>query len=80
MAHHVPSSVLRVLLISDIVGSTELKAKIGAGAYARLLGRHNELFETLCRSIAGSQVLKHTGDGYFAVFQTASDAVRFALQ
>jgi class 3 adenylate cyclase len=73
------TSVLQVLLFSDIVGSTGLKGKVGTSAYAKLLGRHNELFESHCASIPRSQVLKHTGDGYVAIFPTASDAVRFAL-
>jgi class 3 adenylate cyclase len=73
------SSVLQVLLFSDIVGSTALKGKVGTSDYAKLLGRHNELFESLCAAIPRSQVLKHTGDGYIAIFPTASDAVRFAL-
>ncbi|MBC8106130.1 MAG: protein kinase, partial [Anaerolineae bacterium] len=71
---------LAVLLFTDIVGSTELKSKIGTAEYAKLLARHNELFETGLRECAGAEIVKHTGDGYFVTLPTASDAVRFALR
>jgi serine/threonine-protein kinase len=72
-------SRLTVLLFSDIVGSTDLKSDLGTPAYAKLLEQHNRLFESALRQVAGAEVVKHTGDGYFAVFPTASDAVRAAL-
>ncbi|CAN5455908.1 hypothetical protein BH09PLA1_BH09PLA1_14690 [soil metagenome] len=71
---------LAVLLFTDIAGSTEHKSKIGTAAYANLLARHNELFETGIRRISGGEIIKHNGDGYFASFPAASDAVRFALE
>lgn len=72
---------LTVLLFTDIVGSTDLKRpnKLGDSRYLDLLKRHNELFEAGLREIRGASFIKHTGDGYFATFTTASDAVRFAL-
>src|SRR5688500_20129455 len=79
MSDGVTQSRLAVLLFTDVVGSTDVKSKIGTAAYTRLLSRHNELFESLCKRFAGGEILKHTGDGYFAAFGTASDAVRFAL-
>ena len=76
-----PASETRfaVLLFTDIVGSTDLKARHGIPAYSVALRRHNEIFESLARGIAGSQIIKHLGDGYFAVFAGVADAVRFAL-
>ncbi len=68
-----------VLLFTDVVGSTALKSRLGTCAYTRLLARHNALFESLCAPIQGAEILKHTGDGFFVAFETASDAVRFAL-
>jgi len=56
-------------LFTDIVGSTDLKGRLGAGPYADLLRRHNELFEKICRDERGA-VLKHTGDGFFAALTT----------
>src|SRR5688572_18198453 len=73
-------SRLVVLLVTDIVGSTELKSRIGLAAYARLLARHDELFKQLIAAHPESEILKDTGDGYFAGFATTSDAVRFALR
>lgn len=75
-----PATRLAVLLFTDIVDSTQLKSKLGTAAYARMLARHNELFESSVRGFRGAEILKHTGDGYFAAFATASDAVRFAIQ
>src|SRR3954464_8011638 len=74
-----PATRLAVLLFTDIVGSTQLKSTLGTAVYTRLLQRHNELFDAGLRECAGAQSIKHTGDGYFASFPTASDAVRFAL-
>src|SRR3954471_19723782 len=73
------ASRLTVLMFTDIVGSTSWKTQLGAGAYAQLLLRHNELFESTCASFDG-EILKHTGDGFFASFSAASDAVRAALR
>jgi serine/threonine-protein kinase len=65
-------------LFTDIVGSTQLKSRIGSLAYWGLLQRHNELFEGICARFNCIE-LKHTGDGFFATFPTASDAVQCAL-
>src|SRR5688572_22206348 len=73
-------SRLAVFLFSDLVGSTDLKSKLGTVAYAGLLERHDEIFKQLIAQYPEAQVLKDTGDGFFAVFATISDAVRFALQ
>jgi WD40 repeat protein/class 3 adenylate cyclase len=69
---------LTVLLLTDIVRSTELKSARGADEYARLLERHNALFESVSRNFNGT-ILKHTGDGFLASFESSADAVRTAL-
>src|SRR4051812_27021706 len=74
-----PTNRVAVLLFTDIVGSTDLKGRLGDLAYKQLLDRHNELFEASLAEIPGSRAIKHTGDGYLAEFRTPSDAVRFAL-
>src|SRR3954453_2057472 len=74
------TSRLIVLLVTDIVGSTELKGRVGLAAYAELLRRHDELFKQFIAQMPAAEILKDTGDGYFASFPTTSDAVRFALQ
>src|SRR5687767_11992939 len=73
------TSRLAVLLFTDIVGGMELKSRIAAPDFARLLEAHNALFESACPTFHG-EILKHTGDGFFAAFNTPSDAVRAALQ
>jgi WD40 repeat protein/class 3 adenylate cyclase len=74
------SSRLAVLLFTDIAGSTELKSRLGAGGYARLLTRHDQLFKAALAGIEQAQVINDTGDGYLLTFAAASDAVRFALR
>src|SRR5688572_17920177 len=73
-------SRLAVLLFTDIVGSTELKTRLGANAYSRLLSRHDQLFKQSLSELPSAQVINDTGDGYLVAFATASDAVRFALR
>jgi serine/threonine protein kinase/class 3 adenylate cyclase len=73
-----PAHRLAALVFTDIVDSTLLQAKLRS-AYFPLLERHNELFEAGIRESPGAEIIKHTGDGYFASFATASDAVHFAL-
>ena len=73
-----PAHRLAALVFTDIVNSTHLKTRLRA-EYIPLLERHNELFETGIRETPGAEIIKHTGDGYFAAFPTASDAVHFAL-
>src|SRR5687768_1712650 len=74
------SSRLAVLMFTDIVGSSELKARLGTPAYAALIARHDVLFRQLLAEYSSAELLQDTGDGYFAAFQTVSDAVRFALR
>jgi class 3 adenylate cyclase len=73
-------SRLAVLLFTDIVGSTELKSRLGAGGYSALLTRHDVLFKQALSGIDRAEVINDTGDGYFLCFARASDAVRFALR
>src|SRR5687768_11894415 len=74
------SSKLAVLLFTDVVGSVELKSRVGTNVYARLLSRHDELFKHLLAEYPGAEILQDTGDGYFASLATVSDAVRLALR
>src|SRR5688500_4876813 len=75
-----PASRLMVLFFSDIVGSTELKSRLGTVEYAEVLSRHDQIFHEVIAATPGARVLKDTGDGFFASFATASDAVRAALR
>ena len=80
MSYTATPSRLSVLVRTDIVGSTELKARLGLGEYARRLARHDRIFKQLIDESPDAEILKDTGDGYFASFATTSDAVRAALR
>jgi class 3 adenylate cyclase len=69
-----------VLLFTDIVGSVDLKLRLGGATAARLIGRHDALFRECLAGIEGAKLLKDTGDGFLARFVTASDAVSAALR
>jgi class 3 adenylate cyclase len=72
IARH-PTTVLFV----DIVGSTELAAEIGDERWAVLLERYQELFRRELAA-AGGVEMDTAGDGLFATFVDAADAVSFA--
>ena len=80
MSYTATPSRLSVLMRTDIVGSTELKARLGLSEYARRLARHDRIFKQLIDDAPHAEILKDTGDGYFASFATTSDAVRAALR
>ncbi|OGD78122.1 MAG: hypothetical protein A2Y64_01255 [Candidatus Coatesbacteria bacterium RBG_13_66_14] len=56
-----------VFLFTDIEGSTQLWERHGA-AMSRALARHDELLAELVAA-HGGRVIKHLGDGVFAVFE-----------
>jgi class 3 adenylate cyclase len=73
------SSQLAVLAFTDVVGSTDLKARLGDAAAAELLRKHNELVRQALAGAGGGRILKDTGDGFLLQFSTPSEAVRFGL-
>jgi class 3 adenylate cyclase len=68
----------RTFLFTDIVDSTKLLATLGDEKWRRLLARHDEL---IAGAIAetGGEVVKHTGDGFFASFESGRAAVEAAV-
>lgn len=70
-------SALRAVVFTDIVGSTEMTARLGDTAALALVRVHDSLVR---RSILehGGREVKHTGDGIMAAFKRAEDAVRGA--
>ena len=64
-------------LFTDIEGSTRLLQGLG-DAYGSVLERHAELVRAALTDHAGVEV-DTEGDAFFAVFPTASDAVRAAV-
>ena len=73
-------SSMMVLLFTDVVGSVDLKTRLGAEQYAKLMARHDRLFKSIVRSTPNAQVLKDLGDGFLARFATPGDAVNAALR
>jgi class 3 adenylate cyclase len=68
-----------VLMFTDIVGSVDLKHRIGTTDYADVLAKHDAIFKQLVAGSPGAEILTDTGDGFFAYFASSSDAVRAAL-
>jgi WD40 repeat protein/serine/threonine protein kinase/class 3 adenylate cyclase len=73
-----PRSRLLVLMFTDLSGSTGLKSELTTAGYLPLLRRHDALLREAVAA-AGGQLQQDTGDGCFALFSTASEAVTAAL-
>lgn len=69
--------VLRVLVLTDLVGSTEQAARLGDHEWRLRLDRHDELADEALRRYGGTKI-NTTGDGLIASFLTASGALGFA--
>jgi class 3 adenylate cyclase len=68
----------RTFLFTDIVDSTKLLETLGDEKWRRLLARHDELVrERIVDS--GGEVIKQTGDGFFAAFDNPKAAVEAAV-
>jgi class 3 adenylate cyclase len=68
----------RTFLFTDIVNSTKLLETLGDEKWKRLLGRHNELVRERIAE-TGGEVIKHTGDGFFASFSNPKAALEAAV-
>jgi class 3 adenylate cyclase len=69
--------VLKTILFTDIVGSTEVAAGLGDRRWRDLLDRHDAM---VCRALAEfrGEVIRTTGDGFLAAFDGPGRAVRCA--
>jgi class 3 adenylate cyclase len=65
------------LLFTDIVGSTELVARLGDSAWSELLREHDAILRWAVGE-NGGRVVTHTGDGALSVFDQPAGAVRCA--
>jgi len=70
-------SGLRAVMFTDIVGSTEMTARLGDAAALELVRAHDALVRRGLDAHGGREV-KHTGDGIMASFDKAANAVRGA--
>ena len=67
----------RAVMFTDLVGSTEMTARLGDAAALELVRAHDALVRRGLRIYAGREV-KHTGDGIMAAFDETPNAVRAA--
>ena len=67
-----------VVLFTDLVGSTELRGRLGEEAADELRRRHDQLLAQAVEANNG-QVVKGLGDGIMATFAGAADAVAAAV-
>ena len=75
-----PEHRLSVLMFTDLVGSSDLKVKLGDMMYATNVARpHNEMFRSILARFPGGREINYTGDGFFACFTSVADAVTVAL-
>ncbi len=73
-----PGTATATILFTDVVGSTEVRARIGETAADRLFVEHQrELGKVIAHH--GGRVVKAAGDGVMASFMSASAAVRAAI-
>jgi class 3 adenylate cyclase len=70
--------VLATVLFTDIVDSTATLARVGDEAWRNLLDEHNRRMRDQLNQYRGREV-DTTGDGFLAVFDSASRAVRCGL-
>jgi class 3 adenylate cyclase len=75
----VPRSTTTTILVTDMVGSTSLRIRLGEERADELRRVHDELLIDRAESNRG-QVLKGQGDGLVAAFDAASDGVQAAVE
>jgi class 3 adenylate cyclase len=68
----------RTFLFTDIVDSTKLLETLGDEKWKKLLARHDELVRERIVE-AGGEVVKKTGDGFFASFESPKAAIDAAI-
>jgi len=71
--------VLATVMFTDIVGSTTRAAELGDRRWKELLDRHDELTRSQVERFGG-RVVKTTGDGAFATFDSPGRAIRCAAE
>ena len=70
-------SVIRVLVLTDLVDSTRLVETLGDSRAFELAGRHDRLARDLLARCGGLEIDKT--DGFLLLFERPADAVRYAL-
>jgi class 3 adenylate cyclase len=68
----------RTFVFTDIVDSTKLLDALGEAKWKKLLARHDELLRSQIGK-HGGEVIKQTGDGFFAAFDNPNAAIEAAV-
>lgn len=68
----------RTILMTDIVGSTNMTQRLGDEIAFTILQAHDRIVREALSAMSGREV-KHTGDGIMAVFHSAASAVRCGI-
>lgn len=71
------SRTSRTFMFTDMVDSTKLVEALGEEKWRKLLTWHDRTLRELIEA-AGGEVIKQTGDGYFAAFQSPAGAIEAA--
>jgi len=69
---------MRIILFTDIVGSTAMTQKLGDAAAMDILEIHDNAVRGALQKFSGREV-KHTGDGIMASFASVSGSVQSAI-
>lgn len=75
----VDERVVKTVLFTDIVSSTEQLSARGDAQWRRQLDAHDKVVDWLLEKYGGHRA-KHTGDGIFALFDGPTKAARCALE
>ncbi len=65
------------IMFTDLVSSTELLVALGEDRFDSVRDEHDGVVDGAIRS-CGGEIVKHTGDGFMAVFAGAADAIAAA--
>jgi class 3 adenylate cyclase len=72
------AAAARTFMFTDIVDSTKLVEALGEEKWQKLLKWHDHRLREVIKE-AGGEVIKQTGDGYFAAFGTPAAAIDAAI-
>ncbi|HSH75761.1 MAG TPA: adenylate/guanylate cyclase domain-containing protein, partial [Longimicrobiales bacterium] len=74
----IDESAFRSIMFTDMVGSTEMTARLGDAMAVELIRAHDAIIRRCLERHGGTEV-KHLGDGIMASFRDAPDSVRCAI-
>jgi YVTN family beta-propeller protein len=72
-----PERLLATVLFTDIVGSTELAARLGDRRWREVIARHHAVVRRQLKRFGGRE-LDTAGDGFFATFERPAPAIHCA--